>query len=282
MLADAGRRPLALAVPPFGAGPAVFKVRSASRRRAAHSTAPWRYGWGRPRLGLSRPSPWFVSAWGEDKTITIEVQRDRTGPTRTVGDSLCPGIHDYIALVNSRGGIDGWKISDPEVDNQDNVALAVEAYARDQQRGAVGIMIYGTPETVALNAKIEHDTIPATAPGFSIAPPAEGDDYPYLFLAAPTYWSQSAAAVAFIKEQLWRQPEGQENRLYLRRRPHRSRAIAIYQRPTKERRLCLTEFYCPAGRRCQPPGPGDRPAIPPRFCDQPHLWHGAGRLSSRG
>jgi branched-chain amino acid transport system substrate-binding protein len=82
------------------------------------------------------------------------------------------------------------------------VPLAVAAYERDKQQGAVGVMIYGAPETVALNAKVEQDKIPATAPGFSIAPPAEGDDYPYLFLAAPTYWSQSAAAVEFAKQQL--------------------------------------------------------------------------------
>src|ERR1700722_9304424 len=99
------------------------------------------------------------AAHADGKTITIAVQCDRTGPTQMVGTSLCAGIHDYIALINSRGGVDGWKIDDPESDNQDNVQLAVNAYQRAKQQGAVGVMIYGTPQAVALNAKIEQDTI---------------------------------------------------------------------------------------------------------------------------
>jgi branched-chain amino acid transport system substrate-binding protein len=34
------------------------------------------------------------------KDIVIGLQCDRTGPTQTVGVFICPGYHDYIALVN--------------------------------------------------------------------------------------------------------------------------------------------------------------------------------------
>jgi branched-chain amino acid transport system substrate-binding protein len=142
------------------------------------------------------------SAQAAQKTILIGVQCDRTGATQIVGTVLCPGIHDYIALVNSRGGVDGWKILDPEIDQQYKVPLAVEAYEREKQQGAVGIMIYGTPITEALNAKLEQDHIPGTSPGFGIAASADGKYYPYLFPIAATYWSQAAAAVKFAKDQL--------------------------------------------------------------------------------
>ena len=44
------------------------------------------------------------------KEIVIGLQCDRTGPTQTVGVFLCPGYHDYIALVNSKGGVGGVRI----------------------------------------------------------------------------------------------------------------------------------------------------------------------------
>src|SRR5580700_4405869 len=143
-----------------------------------------------------------IAAQAADKTITIGVQCDRTGPTQIVGTALCPGMHDYIALINSQGGIDGWKINDPEIDNQYKVPLAVEAYEREKQEGAVGISIYGTPITEALNAKLEQDKIPGTSPGFGIAASEDGSYYPYLFPVAATYWSQAAMGVQFAKEQL--------------------------------------------------------------------------------
>jgi branched-chain amino acid transport system substrate-binding protein len=145
---------------------------------------------------------WAGLAQAAQKTIVLGVQCDRTGPTQIVGTVLCPGIHDYIALVNSRGGVDGWKIDDPEIDQQYKVPLAVEAYEREKEQGAVGIMIYGTPITEALNARLEQDKIPGTSPGFGIAASADGKYYPYLFPIAATYWSQAAAAVRFAKQQL--------------------------------------------------------------------------------
>lgn len=145
---------------------------------------------------------WAGSPEAAPKTITIGVQCDRTGPTQIVGTALCPGVHDYIALVNSKGGIDGWKINDPEIDHEYKVPLGMEAYERFKQEGAIGVMIYGTPQTQALNAKLEQDKIPGTSPGFGIAAAAAGKYYPYLFPIAATYWSQGAAAVQYAKQQL--------------------------------------------------------------------------------
>ena len=129
---------------------------------------------------------WATLAQAADKTIVIGVQCDRTGATQIVGTVLCPAVHDYINLINSQGGVDGWKIDDPEIDQQYKVPLAVEAYEREKQQGAIGIMIYGTPITEALNAKLEQDKIPGTSPGFGIAASADGEYYPYLFPIAAT------------------------------------------------------------------------------------------------
>jgi len=134
--------------------------------------------------------------------IVIGLQCDRTGATQIVGTVLCPGFHDYIALVNSKGGVDGHKIKAIEIDHEYKVPQGVEAYERHKKEGAVTMAIYGTPHIYALAAKLTEDRIPGTSPGFGSAAAADGTRYPYIFPIAATYWSQGAAAVEFTKKQL--------------------------------------------------------------------------------
>jgi branched-chain amino acid transport system substrate-binding protein len=134
--------------------------------------------------------------------IVIGVQCDRTGPTQIVGTVLCPGFHDYIALVNSKGGVEGHPIKALEIDHEYKVPPAVESYERFKKDGAVTIAVYGTPQIYALAAKLTEDRIPGTSPGFGSAAAADGVRYPYIFPIAATYWSQGAAAVDFVKKQL--------------------------------------------------------------------------------
>jgi branched-chain amino acid transport system substrate-binding protein len=138
------------------------------------------------------------------------MQCDRTGATQIVGVALCPGIHDYAALVNSKGGVEGYRIKILEVDNEYKVPPAIEAYERHKKEGAVSIMIYGTPQTYALTAKLTEDRIPGTSPGFGSAAAADGTKYPYIFPVAATYWSQAAAGVDFAKKQLGGQLKGKK------------------------------------------------------------------------
>jgi branched-chain amino acid transport system substrate-binding protein len=134
--------------------------------------------------------------------IVIGVQCDRTGPTQIVGTVLCPGLHDYVALVNSKGGVEGFKIKALEIDHEYKVPPAVESYERHKKDGAVTMAIYGTPQIYALAAKLTEDRIPGTSPGFGSAAAADGVRYPYIFPIAATYWSQGAAAVDFVKKQM--------------------------------------------------------------------------------
>jgi branched-chain amino acid transport system substrate-binding protein len=134
--------------------------------------------------------------------VVIGLQCDRTGPTQVVGTVLCPAMHDYIALVNSKGGIEGHQIKALEIDHEYKVPPAVESYERFKKDGAVSISVYGTPQIYALAAKLTEDRIPGTSPGFGSAAAADGQRYPYIFPIAATYWSQAAAAVDFVKKQL--------------------------------------------------------------------------------
>src|SRR5262252_1788734 len=148
---------------------------------------------------LLTAAPSHAQSKGE---IVIGVQCDRTGPTQIVGTVLCPGFHDYIALVNSKGGVEGYQIKALEIDHEYKVPPGIEAYERHKKEGAVTMAVYGTPHIYAMAAKLTEDRIPGTSPGFGSAAAADGVRYPYIFPIAATYWSQGAAAVDFVKKQL--------------------------------------------------------------------------------
>jgi len=141
-------------------------------------------------------------AAAQQKEVMIGAQCDRTGATQIVGVNLCPAIMDYVNLINSKGGVEGYKIRLDEIDNEYKVPPAVEAYQRHKAQGAISIMLYGTPQTMALTQKLVEDKIPGTSPGFGTSAAANGTRYPYTFPVAASYWSQGAAAVKFIKDRL--------------------------------------------------------------------------------
>src|SRR5262249_14534367 len=144
-----------------------------------------------------------IPSWAQPKSeIVIGVQCDRTGPQQVVGTVLCPAFHDYIALVNSKGGVDGHPIKALEIDHEYKVPPAIESYERFKKEGAVSVAVYGTPQIYALTEKLTEDHIPGTSPGFGRADAADGARYPYIFPIAATYWSQAAASVDFVKGQL--------------------------------------------------------------------------------
>ena len=133
--------------------------------------------------------------------IVVGLQCDRTGATQTVGVNLCPGAHDYVKLVNAKGGVEGHKIRLLEIDHEYKVPPAMEAYERHKKEGAVTMFIYGTPMVYALTTKLMEDRIPGLTPGFGRADSTDGR-FPYIFPLAATYWSQAAAAAKFAGDQM--------------------------------------------------------------------------------
>jgi branched-chain amino acid transport system substrate-binding protein len=143
-----------------------------------------------------------AQAFAQSKEVVFGLQCDRTGPTAPVGTVLCPGYQDYIALVNSKGGVEGYKIKVLEIDHEYKVPPAMEAHERFKKEGAVVEFVYGTPQAAALGKKLEEDKIVGTTPGFGTSAAADGKRFPYIFPIAASYWSQAGAAVEFVKEKL--------------------------------------------------------------------------------
>jgi len=184
----------------------------------------------------------------EQRQIVIGVLCDRTGPTQIVGVNMCPAYHDYMNLVNRRGGVEGYRIKGDEIDMEYKVPPAVEAYGRQKAEGAVSIMIYGTPQTQALTQKLNEDKIPGTSPGFGTAAAANGARYPYLFPIAATYWTQGAAAIKFIKDKLGGSLDGKKIAYLLYDNPSGHEPLAIFEELRKVEKFELKTFAVP------PPG----------------------------
>ena len=180
--------------------------------------------------------------------VVIGVQCDRSGPTQIVGTVLCPAFHDYIALVNSQGGVEGHQIKAVEVDHEYKVPAAVESYERFKQQGAVSVAVYGTPQIYALTQKLTEDRIPGTSPGFGRADAADGTRYPYIFPIAATYWSQAAVAVDFAKKQLGGRLAGKKIAYIFYDNPAGREPMPILQDLAKREGFQLREFAVP------PPG----------------------------
>ena len=180
--------------------------------------------------------------------IVIGMQCDRTGATQTVGVNLCPGYHDYVKLINSKGGIEGHKIKAMEIDHEYKVPQGMESYERHKKEGAVLIGIYGTPHTYALASKLQEDRIPGTSPGFGSAAAADGQRYPYLFPIAATYWSQGAAAVKFAKDQLGGSLKGKKIAYLFYDNPAGREPIEVFEDIAEREGFQLRTFAVP------PPG----------------------------
>jgi branched-chain amino acid transport system substrate-binding protein len=182
----------------------------------------------------------------QEKELVFGLHCDRTGATQTVGVFLCPGYHDYISLVNSKGGVEGYKIRVVEIDNEYKVPPAMEAHERFKKEGAVLTGLYGTPQTAALTKKLEEDKMLGTSPGFGTAAAADGKRFPYVFPIAASYWSQAAGSVAFVKKELGGNLNGKKIAYLYYDNPAGKEPLVIFEDLAKSEGFELRTFAVPA------------------------------------
>src|SRR5262249_14389806 len=76
-----------------------------------------------------------------------------TGPTKPIGIQACPGVLDYVKLVNKQGGIKGHTLRYIEVEHGYKTDRGVEAYERLKRDGAVAVFDYGMQVAYALTPR---------------------------------------------------------------------------------------------------------------------------------
>ena len=71
----------------------------------------------------------------EGDSDRLPMRPHRSDATRRHG--VLSGVQDYVNLINSKGGVDGYKVRINEIDNNYQVPPAIEEYERHKQEGAV-------------------------------------------------------------------------------------------------------------------------------------------------
>jgi branched-chain amino acid transport system substrate-binding protein len=124
---------------------------------------------------------------------------DLTGITSDVGKPYAQGVRDYVALTNSKGGVNGKKIKLIDVDYAYKIPEAVSAYKRMKEEQVVLINGWGTGDTLALKAFVNDDKIPYVSASFAgdLTDPAKT---PYNYFVAPSYSDQLRAWLSWVKE----------------------------------------------------------------------------------
>lgn len=124
---------------------------------------------------------------------------DLTGITSDVGKPYAQGVRDYVALTNSKGGVNGKKIKLIDVDYGYKIPEAVSAYKRMKEEQVVLINGWGTGDTLALKNFINEDKVPYFSGSFAgdLTDPAKT---PYNFFVAPSYSDQIRAWLSWVKE----------------------------------------------------------------------------------
>jgi branched-chain amino acid transport system substrate-binding protein len=205
-----------------------------------------RKGWLTGAMGLSALALPALTAQAQDKELIVGVHCDRTGATQIVGTVICPAQHDYYALVNSQGGVEGFKIKAIEIDSEYKVPPSIEAHQRFKKEGAIATTLYATPSVLALQKTLEEDKILGTSPGFGTAAGADGKRYPYVFPIAASYWSQGAAAVEFAKIQLGGDLKGKKIAYLYFDNPAGKEPVVILEDLAKSEGFELKQFAVPS------------------------------------
>jgi branched-chain amino acid transport system substrate-binding protein len=122
-----------------------------------------------------------------------------TGNTSDVGIPYAQGVRDYVALTNSKGGVNGKKIKLIDTDYGYKIPEAVSAYKRMKQDQVVLISGWGSGDTLAMKEFITADKIPYVSASFTadLTDPAKT---PYNFFVAPSYSDQLRAWLSWVKE----------------------------------------------------------------------------------
>jgi len=132
------------------------------------------------------------------KTIVIGGIFDLSGPTSDVGKEYAEGVIDYIRYINEKGGIHNRKIELLYKDCSYKISQADSWYEELKNKNVISIIGWGTGNTEALAPKITADKIPFISASYS-EKLADGNKYPYNFIAGVSYSDQVKIALKFIK-----------------------------------------------------------------------------------
>ena len=125
----------------------------------------------------------------------------RSGPYAPNGIPFANGFHDYLKMINAKGGINGVMIEYEECDTAYNNDRGVECYERLKRPGAAAFTPLSTGITYALIERATADKIPILSMGYGRTSAADGRIFPYVFNLPVTYWSGADVIINYAAQQ---------------------------------------------------------------------------------
>ncbi|MCF8184092.1 MAG: ABC transporter substrate-binding protein [Polynucleobacter sp.] len=161
----------------------------------------------------------------------------RTGAYAPNGAPWANGFVDYLKLTNSRGGVNGVKMSWEECETGYATDRGVECYERlkGKNGGATAVQPLSTGITFALTEKAPIDKIPLITAGYGRSESANGAVFTWNFPLIGTYWMGADVLVQHIakKEGGFDKLKGKKVALVYHDSPYGKEPIVLLQERAK-------------------------------------------------
>jgi len=138
----------------------------------------------------------FASA--QTQPIRVRAALDFSKVSTFVAGEYSQGQHDYIALINARGGIAGTPVEIETADTANDPETGLEVYERFKKEGAVLINVLSTPVTKAVLPRAIADGMNLMTAFSGRSDAIDGTVFPCIFPLTPVYWSQAAVILSYI------------------------------------------------------------------------------------
>jgi branched-chain amino acid transport system substrate-binding protein len=136
----------------------------------------------------------------QNEPIKFALLQDFTAVYTFVSTEYNQGQQDYVALVNSRGGVNGHPIELIVRDTGNQPQRGIEAYNRAVQEGAVLVDFLSTPVSRAMVGRVMEDEVVMITALHGRGDASHGETFPYVFPMMATYWSQAAILAKYIED----------------------------------------------------------------------------------
>ncbi len=184
--------------------------------------------------------PAFIAAFAVSAATTVLAQSKeqfvpvlsyRTGPYAPNGTPWANGFVDYLKLVNTKGGINGVKISYEECETGYDTARSVECYERLKSKNPSFVQTLSTGATFAITEKAPGDKIPVLTVGYGRSESADGAVFKWNFPIAGTYWVAADTILQAVakKEGGWEKLKGKKIALVYHDSPFGKEPIPLMQ-----------------------------------------------------
>lgn len=115
--------------------------------------------------------------------------------------TLVQGARDLATLVNDKGGIKGQKVEILVQDTANEPQRGIECYEKFKREGIMVFDTMSTPVSMAVLPRAMRDGNVMMQSLVGRGDAIVGDVYKWIFPVGPTYWSQAANNMAYIKQQ---------------------------------------------------------------------------------